>query len=419
MNFLIIGQGGREHAIVRALKSSPSVKEIHVIPGNPGIASEAVCHPLDWHDFANINKFCKNYNIDVVVIGPEDPLVLGLSDYLREAGVLVVGPSKAAAQLEGSKVFAKDFMLTHGVSTAPAVPVQSVQTTLAAAKNFTPPYVLKADGLAGGKGVVLCKDIDHLRTTAIQFFEQKLFGAASEKALLEQFLPGYELSLLLITNGENYQLLPLAQDHKQLEDGDHGPNTGGMGTVAPMEISADLLTAVKLQIVEPTLLGLQKMNLFYRGVIFLGLMVTKDGPKLLEYNCRLGDPETQVVLPLLNGDWGEVFYRLANGDLPKLTWKNIFTTCVVLAAPGYPEAPQKGVTIAGNLNFHTLGSYFLHAGTKKTAAGEWQTAGGRVLCSLGIGATKEESRNNAYQQARHVSWPGLQMRTDIGKRPMT
>lgn len=417
MNFLVIGQGGREHAIVRALRLSSSVKEIHAIPGNAGMATEALCHALDWKDFEAISQFCHRFSITTVVIGPEDPLVLGLSDHLRAKGFLVVGPSKAAAQLEGSKVFAKEFMLEYGVATAHAVSVHSVDQAMAAAQNFSAPYVLKADGLAAGKGVVLCKDLSHLQETARQFFEARLFGAASEKALLEQFLPGYELSLLLITNGSNYQLVPLAQDHKQLFDGDQGPNTGGMGTVAPMDISPALAEEIKIKIIEPTLKGLQARQMFYRGVIFLGLMITKEGPKLLEYNCRLGDPETQVVLPLLNGDWGQVFHQLAQGYLPELSWKRLFSACVVLAAEGYPEAPVKGATIAGDLGFQTHSSYFLHAGTKRTGQGEWQTNGGRVLCALGIGSSKAEARENAYAQAQRVTWPGMQKRNDIGLRP--
>ncbi|MEY4617324.1 MAG: phosphoribosylamine--glycine ligase PurD [Pseudomonadota bacterium] len=416
MNFLVIGQGGREHAIVRALRNSPSVKEIHAIPGNPGMASEILCHSLDWKNFSSISDFCRQFSINVVVIGPEDPLVMGLSDFLRDQGILVVGPSKAAAQLEGSKVFAKEFMQEFGVATARATTVRSVEETLRAANAFTPPYVLKADGLAAGKGVVLCKDIEQLRSVANQFFEQKLFGSASEKALLEQFLPGDELSLLLLTNGSEYQLLPLAQDHKQLNDGDQGPNTGGMGTIAPMGISPELSEQIKTRIIEPSLKGLQSRGMFYRGVIFLGLMVTNDGPQLLEYNCRMGDPETQVVLPLLKGDWGQVFFQLAQGHLSELTWKQIFSACIVLAAPGYPDSPEKGVIITGELAHQSHSSYFLHAGTRRTDDGQWVTAGGRVMCAIGIGSTKDEARTNAYEQANHVAWKGLQKRSDIGLR---
>lgn len=429
MNFLVVGQGGREHAIVKAIKSSSMVESLHVIPGNPGMALEAQCHSLDWKNFVEMELFCRNHHINVVVIGPEDPCVMGLSDYLREKDILVVAPSKAAAQLEGSKVFAKEFMLEFGIATAKAVTVRSVEDTLMHAAHFTPPYVLKADGLAAGKGVVLCQTLDSLRGVAQQFFEQKLFGQASEKALLEQFLPGYELSLHLMTDGKDYQILPLAQDHKQLFDGDQGPNTGGMGTVAPMPISDSLMNEIKIKIIEPTLKGLASRHLFYRGVIFLGLMITKEGPMLLEYNCRMGDPETQVLMPLLNGDWGKTFHQLALGKLTNLSWKNHFSTCVVLAAPGYPDAPEKGVVIEGNLlndansasSVNSAGrsaehAYFIHAGTCRQPNGQWQTAGGRVLGAMGIGATKEESRARAYEQAKLVSWKGLQKRMDIGLR---
>jgi len=427
MNYLVIGQGGREHAIIKALKTSESVKMIHAIPGNPGIAKEATCHSLDWKNFEDIYQFCRNQQIHIVIIGPEDPFVMGLSDYLRDRDVLVVGPSKAAAQLEGSKVFAKEFMLEFGVSTAKAVTVRSVDETIKAASEFTPPYVLKADGLAAGKGVVLCKTLEQLSEISKQFFEQKLFGQASEKALLEQFLPGYELSLLLVTNGKEFQLLPLAQDHKQLLDGDQGPNTGGMGTVAPMTIPESLMKEIQIKIIDPTLNGLASRNLFYRGVIFLGLMITKEGPRLLEYNCRFGDPETQVIMPLFDGDWGVVFQQLALGKIIKMSWKNnLYSTCVVLAAPGYPDSPEKGVPIDGNPLSEdssvetktgiSAKAYFIHAGTRRSSEGQWQTAGGRVLCAMGIGPTKEESRKRAYEQAQRVSWKGLQKRSDIGLR---
>ncbi len=421
MNYLVIGQGGREHAIIKALKQSPNVTNLHAIPGNPGIAELVTCHSLDWKNFETIEQFCRFHQIQVVVIGPEDPFVMGLSDYLREKGFLVVGPSKAAAQLEGSKVFAKQFMQEFGVATAKAVVVQSVDEALLQSQEFTPPYVLKADGLAAGKGVVLCKTRDELREASQQFFEQKLFGAASEKALLEQFLPGYELSLLLVTNGKEYQLFPVAQDHKSLLDGDEGPNTGGMGTIAPMLMSEGLLHEIKIKIIEPTLHGLSEKKLFYRGVLFLGLMITKAGPQLLEYNCRMGDPETQVLMPLLEGDWGEVFHQLARGQILPMSWKSIYSTCVVLAAPGYPNAPEKGLLIEGDpLSEKSSGSvsqsYFIHAGTKRTSTGEWQTAGGRVLCAMGVAETKEAARALAYEQAGLVSWRGLQKRSDIGLR---
>ena len=416
MNYLVIGQGGREHAIVRALKLSTRVKEVHALPGNAGMALEVLCHPLQWKEFEKVHELCVRLNIDVVVIGPEDPLVFGLSDFLREKNILVVGPSKHAAQLEGSKIFAKEFMLQYGVATASAKTVYSVEETMRFSSEFTPPYVLKADGLAGGKGVVICQTLEQLKKTAQLFFDEKQFGVASEKALLEQFLPGYELSLIFLTDGNHYELLPLAQDHKQLSDGDQGPNTGGMGTIAPMQITAELESEIKIKIIDPTIQGLKDRKLFYRGVIFLGLMLTEQGPLLLEYNCRMGDPETQVLMPLLNGDWGEVFYQLAQGNLQELNWKKIFSACVVMAAPGYPDKPEKNVKINGDLGFQSHSSYFLHAGTAKNSEGEWVTSGGRVICAVGIGTNKSESLRNAYDQVTHIQWKGMQIRKDIGQR---
>lgn len=416
MNFLVIGQGGREHAIVKALLLTQDAKSIHVIPGNSGIGLEVKCYPIDWKNFDQVFLFCKENKIEVVVIGPEDPLVAGLSDFLRDRNILVVGPSKDGAQLEGSKVFSKEFMLEFGVATAKAVEVKSVADVQKYWDQFTPPYVLKADGLAAGKGVVICKDRDQLKLMAEQYFEKKIFGLAGEKALLEQFLPGYELSLILMTNGKDYQLFPLAQDHKQVYDGDQGPNTGGMGTIAPIEMSYELKNEIISKVIEPTMKGLQNRKMFYRGVIFLGLMITEEGPQLIEYNCRLGDPETQVIMPLLDGDWSSVFFELAKGNMIPLKWKSLYTTCVVMAAPGYPENPLRGVDISGDILYSNSNSYFIHAGTQKDSEGHWKTNGGRVLGAVGLGTIKEESRTRAYDLTKKVNWNEMRMRSDIGLR---
>lgn len=416
MNVLIIGQGGREHAFVKALKSSSMVKEIYVIPGNPGIATDVVCQSVDHKNPEAVLKFCKRTEIGLVIIGPEDPIVDGLADHLRDAKIPVIAPSKNAARLEGSKIFAKDFMFEYGVSSANYVVVNNVDETLDAAKLFVPPFVLKADGLCGGKGVMICKTVEQLKDAALMMFQNKAFGAAGEKAILEQYLPGYELSVLVLTNGKDYQVLPLAQDHKQLYDYDEGPNTGGMGAVAPMAIQDNLKVLITTKIIEPTLKGLQERGYTYRGVIFIGIMVTLKGPMCLEYNIRFGDPETQVILPLLDGDWGKVFAELAQGNMLPLSWKPIHSSCVVLAAPGYPEKPQLGLSIEGDINHQTENSYFLHAGTAKTPEGKWTTNGGRVICCVGLGNTKEEARERAYAQTTKVSWLNMHMRKDIGLR---
>lgn len=415
LRVLVIGQGGREHALVRALKLSASVSDIHCVPGNPGMASEALCHPMEVVTSERVIELSRRLAINLVVIGPEGPLVEGLADDLRKAGLVVFGPSTAAARLEGSKSFSKEFMIRAGIPTALYIDVDSTDGVLRAADRFTPPFVLKADGLAAGKGVFICKDREELGRAARMLFEEKIFGPAGQRAILEQFQPGWELSYLILTNGVDYEALPLAQDHKRLSDGGEGPNTGGMGTVAPLNIDSGLNAEIHEKILRPAVNTLKAMGLLYRGVLFVGVMVTEKGPMVLEFNVRFGDPETQSILPLLEGDWGQVLLSVAQGELPKLKWRPLHLACVVMAAPGYPDHPQKGVPIHGEIGFQTASSYFLHAGTRREADGSWVTAGGRVLNAVGLGSSRAEALQNAYSQAAKVSWPGLLMRKDIGQ----
>lgn len=416
MKVLVIGKGGREHALVRALRLSPSVSEVHAFPGSPGMAQEAVCHSPGSSPVESLLQLVDRAKIDLVVVGPEKELVEGWSDALREKNIAVVGPGQKAAQLEGSKIYSKQFMTSAGVPTSRFEIVTDVESVLKAAENFLPPFVLKADGLAAGKGVFICKNPDELKAAARFLFEEKGLGPAGERALLEQFQPGWELSYLILTNGRDYQSLPLAQDHKRLRDEDQGPNTGGMGVVAPLEISADLQRQIEERVILPSLKELEKRQLLYRGVLYIGLMITPEGPSVLEYNVRFGDPEAQVLLPLIDGDWGEVFRSLAQGELKPLQWKSLSSACVVLAAEGYPDSPKAGVLIEGDVKFESPSSYFLHAGTAQNSDGQWVTAGGRVLNSIGIGSTVKEALNHAYHQAKKVNWPALQMRQDIGAK---
>lgn len=415
MKALVIGQGGREHAIVKALAQSPTVAEIHVIPGNDGMAKEALCHKIPLSDLEQIISLCLRSEIDFVFIGPEDPLVAGLAEQLRERGILAIGPNREAAQLEGSKIYAKQFMEEAQVPTAPYSIVQTVEQTLIEAKKYTPPYVLKADGLCAGKGVVICKSLASLKEAAEDFFNKKILGPAGEKALLEQFMPGWELSYLVLTNGESHETLPLAQDHKRLNDNNEGPNTGGMGTVAPLKIKADLQEKIEKHIIEPSIQQLKKKGLIYRGILFVGIMVTENGPQVLEYNVRLGDPETQVILPLIDGNIAQIFKQLAQGILSPMRVKNLYSCCTILAAEGYPQNPKRNVVIEGNLTDETPSSYFIHAGSKKNEKDEWVTNGGRVLGAVGIGSSLSEAIQNSYAQAAKAKWPGYQIRHDIGK----
>lgn len=415
MKVLVIGSGGREHAIVKSLSQAQSVSEIHVAPGNDGMAKEALCHNLDLKNHEALIQFCLRTEIEFVIIGPEEPLVDGLADRLRERGILVVGPGREAARLEGSKIFAKEFMIAAGVPTAKYVVVSSVLDIERGFSQFSPPYVLKADGLAAGKGVFICKNKEELFEAAKDLFERKTLGLAGENALLEEFKPGWELSYLVLTNGQSHVSLPLAQDHKRLQDDDHGPNTGGMGTIAPLKIDAQLKMDIENKIVAPSIQRLKEEAFVFRGVLFIGIMVTPDGPMVLEYNVRFGDPETQVILPLIDQDTGVLFKNLALGKLDPIALKNIFTCCVIMAADGYPSSPKKNIPIEGPLTKSDVSSYFIHAGTRRVGS-QWLTNGGRVLGAVGLGSSRDEARRNSYALTELVRWPGVQLRKDIGAK---
>jgi phosphoribosylamine--glycine ligase len=415
MKILILGQGGREHALVKAFKNSPLVTEVHVIPGNDGMKKEAICHNVSTLDTEKIVQLCVQSEIDFVFIGPEDPLVAGISDKLRERGILVVGPSQQAAQLEGSKVFAKEFMMEAKVPTAPYFVVTTVEDTLQKATHFNPPYVLKADGLTAGKGVFICKTLADLKEASESLFIKQIFGEAGKKALLEKFEPGWELSFIVLTNGENFVSLPLAQDHKRLSDNNEGPNTGGMGTVAPLNIPDNLKKQIEDLIIAPSVANLKARQFLFRGALFVGVMVTAEGPKVLEYNVRLGDPETQVILPLIDDDLAQIMMHLSQGKLETIQFKKIHSACVILASPGYPDSPIKGITINGlNDNSESSTSYAVHAGTK-LENNTWKTNGGRVIGAVGIGNSKEEALKQAYELNEKINWDGKLFRKDIGK----
>lgn len=416
MQVLVLGSGGREHAIVRALQHSPSVKSIHVNPGSSAMALEAVVHAFDLSNKSVWAQFLKSNPMDLVVVGPEVYLAQGVSDLLRKMGVLVFGPSQDAAQLEASKIFAKKFMDQASVPTAKWVEVSSVEETMTASMEFQSPYVLKADGLAAGKGVFICKDKNELHAAAVNLFDKNTLGDAGRTAILEQSLQGEEISYLILTNGETFTTLPLAQDHKRLLDNDQGPNTGGMGVIAPVAMDAKLRETVHEKIVEPTLKEIRGRGLLYRGVLYIGLMITEDGPYVLEYNVRFGDPEAQVLLPLLDADIGLLFSEIAKGNCPPVTFKPLSSACVVMAAPGYPDAPEKNLVIQGNPRAQSASNYFLHAGTSRESSGQWLTSGGRVLNAIGLGSTVSAALAQAYSLLKEVTWRGIQYRKDIGQK---
>lgn len=414
MKILVIGSGGREHAIVKSFKHSALVQEIHAIPGSDGMAQEALCHPdISWKNFESIKKFCLQFNIDFVMIGPEDPLVAGLTDELRQHGILVVGPDREAAQLEGSKIKSKQFMIDAGIPTAFSVVVESVQDVKMNLHKFTPPYVLKADGLCAGKGVFICDTELELIQASELMFDKKIFQSAGEKALLEQFTKGYELSLILLTNGIEFELLPLAQDHKRLFDHQKGPNTGGMGAVAPIEIEKSLMFQIIEKVVRPSIQQIQKEQMTYRGVLFIGLMMTENGPSVLEYNTRFGDPETQVLLPLIESDTADLFFQLSKGTLKKIHYKSAATACVVKAANGYPEAPKLGDPINGLPIQDSATGWVIFSAIKKSNH-QYLTNGGRVLSCVGIGSNLKDAVQEAYRISAQIEWFGCHQRSDIG-----
>jgi phosphoribosylamine--glycine ligase len=415
MKILVVGSGGREHALIREIKNSSLVRTVYAWPGNAGHFLDAVAVDVQAGDYAALVAWAQSTHIDLVVIGPEVELVHGLADMFRHAGILVFGPEKRAAQLEGSKVFAKKFMQEYGVPTARAEVVSDVAGAMAAAQKFSAPYVLKADGLAAGKGVFICDTLADLETAAEDIFVRRKLGDAGAQALVEEFQPGQEISVLVLTNGWDFQVLPFSRDHKRLLDGDRGPNTGGMGVVGPVKLDSGLTEKIIEQVVRPSVLGLSRREYTFRGVLFIGVMLTAEGPRVLEYNVRFGDPETQVVLPLLAGDWALVLKTLAEGQLLPLSWhEDRAVACVVMAAEGYPDAPVKGVKIEGDLTSHIADdSYVLHAGTS-SRDGNFLVNGGRVLNVMGVGADVRSALKSAYGRVDKITWPGCQFRRDIG-----
>lgn len=415
MRILIVGSGGREHAL--AWRLAQAGHSLLAAPGNPGIALVAECAPVPALDLDGQVALALAREVDLVVVGPEAPLVAGLADRLRAAGVAVFGPSAQGAQLEGSKVFSKQFFARHHIRTAAFRVASSVAEVEDAIAELGAALVVKADGLAAGKGVVVCSDAQEVRAAAVEMLGGR-FGAASKQVVLEQRLSGREVSVLALTDGRGLEVLAPAEDHKTIFDGDRGPNTGGMGTVSPAWISEDLLARIRREILEPTVAGLNAEGIDYRGVLYAGVMVDPEGqPWLLEYNCRFGDPETQPVMARLRGDLGAVLAGAARGAMPAgaLSWDPRVAVCVVVAAAGYPDAPRVGEVIRGAEGPWGEGVTVFHAGTARRDD-VLVSAGGRVLGVTALGATVEEARRQAYAAVDRIELPGKQVRRDIGLR---
>lgn len=420
MNILIIGNGGREHALAWKIKQSDKCDRIFVAPGNAGTALVAENVAISQSDFPQLGKFCIENSIELLIVGPEAPLVDGIRDYfeadptLKEIGI--VGPGKAGAMLEGSKDFSKKFMVRHGIPTAKAraFEVSELNQAMDYISTCKPPIVLKADGLAAGKGVIISLSQREAQSVIREMLVDKKFGQASAKVLIEEFLNGIELSVFVLTDGEDYVILPEAKDYKRINDGDLGPNTGGMGAVSPVKFATpSFMKKVEDEVVKPTIAGLKKDNIPFKGFIFIGLMNIGGNPFVIEYNVRMGDPETQAVLPRIKSDFTELLLDAANGNLKgkMIDLEDHHAVTVVMVSGGYPNEYKKGKEIHG-LNKAHKASVF-HAGSKNEDK-KVVTDGGRVLAVTGIGDSIESAKKVAYESASSIQWDEVFYRKDIG-----
>lgn len=421
MNVLLIGGGGREHALAWKLAQSPRCGRLYCVPGNPGIAAHAelVALPLQ-PPFRELIDWARDHGIGLTVVGPEAPLADGIVDAFVASGLRIFGPTHAAARLESSKAFAKDVMLAAGVPTGQARVFTELAPALAYVESLQPPIVVKADGLAAGKGVTVAATRAEALTAVRENLEAMRFGNSSASILIEEYLEGREVSVFALCGGMDSRILGSAEDHKRLLNDDRGPNTGGMGAFAPSALLSDeQLAAVNDTIVQPVMREMARRGTPFQGILYVGIILTKDGPRVLEFNCRFGDPETQVVLPLLDADLLDLFDAAVDARLPEVAFgrKDESALCVVMAAAGYPESPERGKVISGLREASELqGVEVFHAGTRSRANGDIETHGGRVLAATGIGATLDEARRRAYAAVGCIEFSGAQFRQDIGLR---
>ena len=418
MKVLVVGSGGREHAICTSIRKSPKLEELYCAPGNAGIAQIAKCVPIGVMEFESIANFASENAIDLVVVAPDDPLAAGLVDVLTEKGIRAFGPNKAAAILEGSKAFSKDLMKKYNIPTARYENFDDPNAAIEYLKDSKFPIVLKADGLALGKGVLICKDYDEAVAGVKEIMEDKKFGDSGNRMVIEEFMTGREVSVLSFCDGKTIRIMTSAQDHKRAGDGDTGLNTGGMGTFSPSPFYTEEVDAFcKKEIYQKTVDAMSAEGRPFKGVIFFGLMITADGPKVLEYNARFGDPEAQVVLPRMKNDILEIFDACIDGTLDQieLEFEDNAAVCVVLASDGYPVSYKKGFEIKGLEAFEGKDDYFcFHAGSKD-ADGKIVTNGGRVLGVTAKGKDLKEARAKAYAATEWIDFDNKYMRHDIGK----
>jgi phosphoribosylamine---glycine ligase len=415
MRVAVVGSGGREHTLVWKIAQSPMVKKIYALPGNGGISDMAECVAIDPEDISGVVSFCKETKIDLVMIGPEAPLSKGLAETLRGHGIPAVGPDAKCAMLESSKVWAKEFMIKHGIPTAGHRTVKDKKTLMMAVDEFGIPVVIKMDGLCAGKGVFICNNMEDVEAAV-----ESIYGVATgEKVVVEEFLKGDEASYMIFTDGESYVPLVTSRDHKKIFDGDKGPNTGGMGAVSPAPLDEGIDEKIKSSVIEPLLKALKNEKMRYNGVIYAGLMICPGNDiRVLEFNARFGDPETQVILTRMESDIMDVLVPLGTiSKLPlnyKIKWNDGVSCCVVVAQKGYPGNYDKGVHMPNVKNVKAgKNEYVFHAGTVKKND-EYYTNGGRILGVTAVGTTLEEARKKAYALADKVAWPTCYYRKDIG-----
>lgn len=416
MKVIIIGGGGREHALAWKIKQSPVLEELYAIPGSAAMRGLAECPAIAAEDFEAISDFCSDMKIDLVVVGPEAPLAKGITDALTGKGIKVFGPSQQGAMLEASKQFAKEFMEHNSMPTADFEVLytpQFAREKVQANKKY--PVVIKADGLAAGKGVRICKDEAEALEAVADFMERRIFGWSGSKVVMEEFLTGREASVMALVDGEDFLMLPVSRDHKRLRDGDEGPNTGGMGAVCPVYVSPEHLEIIKNQVLRRFVAGLKEKHIKFRGLIYAGIMFTPEGPKVLEFNVRFGDPETEAIMPMIKGDLLPVLAACAEGKLAGQELAATSGTCitVVLASAGYPEAPEKNKEITG-LDTVPSDVTVFHAGTKQVD-GKYYTNGGRVLAVTACAPDMEQARAKVYAAIAGIHFEGMQYRKDIGR----
>ena len=419
LKVLIVGGGGREHAIAWKVAQSRKVDKLYCAPGNAGIAQVAECVDIGVMDFEKLTAFAREQDIDLTIIGPDDPLAAGAADAFEAAGLRVFGPVKSAAILEASKAFSKDLMKKYHIPTAAYETFDSPEKALAYVETADMPIVLKADGLALGKGVLICKTREEAREGVKSLMMDKQFGSAGDRIVVEEFMTGREVSVLSFVDGKTIKVMTSAQDHKRAKDGDQGLNTGGMGTFSPSPFYTDQIHQFCAQhIFQPTVDAMRAEGRAFKGIIFFGLMLTEKGPKVLEYNARFGDPETQVVLPRMKNDIVDVFEACIDGTLDQieLEFEDNAAVCVVLASDGYPEHYEKGLPISGLEAFQDKeGYYVFHAGSKFDEKGRIVTNGGRVLGVTAVGEDLKKARANAYEATEWIHFDNKYMRHDIGR----